>query len=187
MSSSGGVGDVKAYYLYGEDEVDPTTKKAVKLRGWRRSIADLLYKQRVSDTDTAEAIQSLIRLQFPVAEQRQTTSSQQAIRSEILKLLPRNLKAKAELLLKYMSQFADIGDDWRVIYRSDGEIGGSLIDHLRYFASSSMLKIPAPADYSRMRRELERVKTPLASFGRGRSVYEALKVPRKADLHWRVR
>ena len=71
------------------------------------------------------------------------------------------------MLLPYILKVVEIDERGQVVY-FDGEIGSSLIDHLKYWTTSNVMKVLRPPDADKMEELLKGEKVPFAAVGSGK-------------------
>ncbi len=145
----------KTWYL--TDDVSQVGKKLGKLSGWRSDVAKALLSNKASDETVAREIRHVLDKMDGGGKVKE-----KSLIDEVIPLLPRNIRNKAQLLANHLLKEVEIGEHGQVIY-PDGTEGSSLIDHLRYFSSPPSMKARAPFDLDKMREILNSTHAPTLS------------------------
>jgi hypothetical protein len=90
--------------------------------------------------------------------------------NQVLDLLPKNQRAKARILMHYLSPSIKLDSQQRVTYEWNGAQGSNLLDLLKYFTShnDSLVKTPRPIDAEDFARLIRSAGVPEAALGKGR-------------------
>ena len=144
----------KTYYLH--EEVSKMGKKLGNLTGWRSDIAKVLLASKVEDDTAVNQIRHILA--------KLAVGGDQSLIDETILLLPRSIRNKAKILAHHLLEKSKIhiGGNGQVVYPDETE-GGSFIDHLKYFCSSSSMKVAAPFDMEKMKQLLKDTNAPITS------------------------
>lgn len=158
----------ETYYL--SKNVSKTVKALSRLSGWEAEVAALLLS---NGEDKAEKI----RQKLPVSS---SSSNMAETLRTVLEILPKTIQNRARIFLKHFLPLVRVVDGGIVELPPDGRVVGTLIDIVRFFCSSSQLKIAPPPGYSDLVSFFaERKGMPQSAFGHGRLGASISASPRK--------
>lgn len=155
---------MEKYYAIPEKLLPSDIKKIGKLTGWKKEVVNLLLIRNEDDETIKEKIGLIIK----------TDELSQKTITDFIDILPKNIRNKAKIFIHYLKKLVNIDEDGLIVY-PDGEIGNSLLDHVKFWCTSEKINSRKLDDTPKMAQLLEVNKVPLAAFGSGKLPHNYLR------------
>lgn len=149
----------ESYYVTKHSDLNGKAHKLLRQQGWRREITDTLLQQQ-DDEVTVDSIKHILST---VPSEKKPNDDRRF--NFFITLLPKNIRAKATMLMHYIDKLVRITDEGIVQY-DDGSYGSNIIDLLKYFCSSGYLNMPKPIDADKLETLLKETGAPQSAFGK---------------------